>query len=896
MNENYSRKTPEETLKQLNTTVHGLSDFEANQRFKKYGLNELKEGKKDTKLKIFLRQFKSALIGILVAAAIISATIGYYKKDPEHLVDTGVIVIIILLNAVLGFVQEYRAEKAMEALKKMAAPKTTVVRNDFRGRISSVNLVPGDIIVIGTGDRIPADARLIKSASLRVDESALTGESTPVSKKINKLLEKITHVAELSNLLFMNTIITSGRATAVVTATGMQTQIGTIAKLIQKAPEKKTPLQVKLGEIGRFLGIVTILICAAVFGVEILRGGALIPVLMIAISLAVAAVPEGLPAVVTITLGVGLQKMAFNKAIIKRLPAVETLGCTDVICTDKTGTLTKNEMTVREAYISSKQVNITGTGYAPDGELFVEGAKPSEKDRMHLDLLLKAGSLCNNAVIQKKKDKWEIHGDPTEGALLTLALKGGLNLATLKKNYPRTKEFEFNSARKRMTTVHLAPKKKLIAFSKGAPEILLEHCSMYLDGTRKKKLTAGGKRAILKKTEGMAGRALRILAVAYRDVLPKEELTRRKMENKLVFLGLVGMIDPPRPEIRESIKTCNLSGIRTIMITGDHHTTALAIGKEIGLYSKGCLAITGEELEKMSDKKLGKVIAKASIFSRASPEHKVRILKALKARKHIVAMTGDGVNDAPALKSSDIGIAMGISGTDVAKSAADMVLEDDNFSTIVKAIEEGRAIYDNIRKFLNYLLTSNAGEVLIIFVAALIGMPLPLLAVQLLWINLLTDGLPAVALAIDPADEGIMRRKPRNPDEKTISKNMLHSIVLISILMCIATLGLFKWSLSIGMTISQARTVALATIIVLELVRVQAVRAEYNIKLNSNKYLWLAIASSMLLMIAIIYMPTLQSLFHTAALPFSIWPWIIGVSGIVYIAIIVKSKIGRITR
>jgi len=894
MNENYSLKTPEETLKALNTTLHGLTDFEANQRFKTYGSNELKESKKDTKLKIFLRQFKSALIAILIAAAIISATIGYYKKDPEHLVDTVIIVIIILLNAVLGFVQEYKAEKAMEALKKMAAPKTTVVRNNSRGRISSINLVPGDIIVIGTGDIIPADARIIESASLRVDESTLTGESTSVSKKIDKLLEKVTQLAELGNMVFMNTIVTAGRATAVVTATGMQTQIGTIAELIQKAPEKKTPLQVKLGEIGRFLGIVTIIICAAVFSMEMLRGGALIPVLMIAISLAVAAVPEGLPAVVTITLGVGLQKMAFNKAIIKRLPAVETLGCTDIICTDKTGTLTKNEMTVREAYMNGKQVNITGTGYAPDGELFVEGAKPLEKDRMHLDLLLKAGSLCNNAVIQKKEDRWEIHGDPTEGALLTMALKGGLNLATLEKKYPRTKEFEFNSTRKRMTTVHLAPKKKLIAFSKGAPEILLEHCSMYLDGTKKKKLTAGKKRVILKKTAGMAGMALRVLAVAYRDVSPKEELTATKVENKLVFLGLVGMIDPPRSEIKESIKTCNLAGIRTIMITGDHHITALAIGKEIGLYEKGNLAITGEELDQMSDKKLGRIIAKASIFSRASPEHKVRILKALKARKHIVAMTGDGVNDAPALKSSDIGIAMGISGTDVAKSAADMILEDDNFSTIVKAIEEGRAIYDNIRKFLNYLLTSNAGEVLIIFVAALIGMPLPLLAVQLLWVNLLTDGLPAVALAVDPADEGIMRRKPRNPDEKTISKSMLHSIVLISILMCIATLGLFKWSLSSGMSLSQARTVALATIIVLELVRVQAVRAEYNIKLRSNKYLWLAIASSMLLMIAIIYMPTLQSLFHTTALPFSIWPWIIGVSGIVYIAIIVKSKIGRI--
>ncbi len=888
----YSSKKVEEVLKSLKTSQHGLTEFEANNLYRQYGPNELKEGKKDSKLKIFLRQFKSALVIILVAAAVISGLIGILGKDPESLIDTGVIVVIILLNAVLGFIQEYRAEKAMEALKKMAAPKATVVRNNLPGRISSTNLVPGDIVMLESGDKIPADIRLIECASLRVDESALTGESVPVHKGVKKLPGGIKNLAELTNMVFMNTIVTGGRATGVVTTTGMNTEMGDIAKLIQKAPEKETPLQRKLGEIGKFLGIAILIICAVVFGLEMLRGGSLFQVLMIAISLAVAAVPEGLPAVVTITLAVGLQKMAANNSIIKRLPAVETLGCTDVICTDKTGTLTKNQMTVREAYINGRVVKITGTGYVPEGQVIIEGGKATKKDHEHLDLMLKAGCLCNNALINEVEGTWEMHGDPTEGCLLTLALKGGQDIEKLKKKYERIKEFEFNSIRKRMTTVH-SKGKETFAFSKGAPEILLDHCTYYYDKGVKKKLTDARRKKILKTTTGMAGRALRVLALAYKKLPEKGEITLKKAENNLVFLGLVGMIDPPREEVREAIRTCRMASIRTVMITGDHHTTALAIAKEIGLYSKGDLDIKGEDLEKMSEEKLGKIIRNVSVFSRASPEHKVRILKALQQQGHTVAMTGDGVNDAPALKSSDIGVAMGISGTDVAKSAADMILQDDNFATIVKAVEEGRSIFDNIRKFLNYLLTSNAGEVLIIFVAALLGMPLPLLAVQLLWINLLTDGLPAVALAVDPADQEIMSRKPRNPEEKTISKSMLKSIVLVSILMCIATLGLFKWVLITGMPIAQARTVALATIIMLELVRVQAVRTEYNVKFSSNKWLWLAIASSMLLMLAIIYMPTLQNLFHTVALPLSIWPWIIGSSALVYIVITAKEFIKK---
>ncbi len=887
----YSSKTIEEVLKKFETTKDGLSNFEATNRLRKYGLNELKEGKKDTKLKIFFRQFKSALVAILIVAAIVSAAVGFYNKDPEGIIDTSVIVLIILLNSVLGFVQEYRAEKAMEALKKMSAPKATIIRNNLRGRISSRSLVPGDIVVLAAGDRIPADIRLIESANLTVDESALTGESVPVHKDTHILSRDVTSIAELSNIVFMNTTIATGRAIGVVVETGMRTQIGSIAKMIQKAPEKETPLQKKLREIGKFLGIATLIVCTLVFGVEMLRGGALIPVFMIAVSLAVAAVPEGLPAVVTITLAMGLQKMARRNAIVKRLPAVETLGSTNVICTDKTGTLTKNQMTVREAYLNGKTVEITGTGYNPTGKIKLLG-KTTKKEQEHLKLFLKTGALCNDSYLQEVKGKWEMHGDPTEGCLLTLAVKGGFDLSKLNKEYLRMHEFEFNSIRKRMTTIH-QHKDKLVAFSKGAPEIILSRCSVYYDEGKKKRLTKKKKDEILKNINDMAGRALRVLAFAYKELPKKSKFKADEIENKLTFVGLVGMIDPPREEVKEALETCKTAGIRTIMVTGDHHETAVAIGKEIGLFKEGDLAIDGEELSRMSEKKLNKIIEKVSIFSRVSPEHKVRILKALQRRGHIVAMTGDGVNDAPALKNSDIGVSMSITGTDVAKGAADMVLEDDNFATIVHAIEEGRSIYDNIRKFLHFLLMSNGAEVLIIFIAALIGMPLPLLAVQILWVNLLTDGLPAVALALDPPAIGIMNRNPRKSKENTISKSMIQSILFASVLMCIATLGLFKWVLYTGMPEAQARTVALAALIVLEMVSVQIVRGRYNVKWNSNKWVWLAILLSLGLMIAIIYLPVLQTLFHTVALPLSIWPWILGVSAIVYIVIIIKQIIER---
>ncbi len=882
---NYYQKSVSETLKELNAKKSGLTSTDAEKRLEEYGRNRLEERKKIHPVQIFLRQFKSFLIFILIAAAVISGLLGIFTKSSEHFIDMAVILLIIVLNAVLGFFQEYKAEKSLEALKKYATPNAKVLRNGERQLINSEELVPGDIIILSTGDKAPADARLIESVHLHADESALTGESIPVAKNTAEIKGRDVIPGERKNMVFAGTTITQGRAKAVVTETGMGTEMGEIAELVQEPIEKMTPLQERLSLIGKKLGFAIIGIVIVVFALGLFRGEGVISMFLVAVSLAVAAVPEGLPAVVTVTLAFGLISMAKSNALVRKLPAVETLGSTSVICSDKTGTLTMNEMTARELYLDKKTVEVSGEGYFPEGEFKYEGSKVSGTLKKHLNLFVQAAALCNDSELVRRNGEWIIIGDPTEGALRVLAEKFGLKHHRLESEFKRIEEVEFTSNRKKMTTVHKTDEGR-IAYMKGAPEVILDNCSHVYENGKRRKLKKADKERFLNKMEELGEDALRVLGAAYRDVPKRLDIKNEKsLEQNFTFLGLVGMIDPPRPEAWEAVEKARKAGIRSVMITGDYKVTAEAVAKKVGIVKKKSNALTGEDLEKMSDDELFKEVKNVSVYARVSPSHKVRILEALKKRGEVVAMTGDGVNDAPALKKSDIGVAMGIKGTDVSKEAADMVLQDDNYATIVKAVEKGRGIFDNIKKFINYLLTSNAGEILVIFIASLIGLPLPLIAVQILWINLLTDGLPAVALSVDPHDSNIMERKPRNSEEGIITNEMVFDIIFVGALMCIGTLLLFNHSLTGGADIVYARSVALAVLVVLEVVRLQMVREKYNIGVFSNKWLILAVISSIGFLLSILYIPQLQILFKTAPINLFDWFKIIGVTVAVFVSV-----------
>ena len=732
-------KTVEQVLKELKTTDKGLSQQEAEERLKQYGLNEIKEGKKISPWQIFINQFKSIVIWILIVATIISAFLGEY-------IDAIVILAIIILIAVFGFFEEYRAEKAIEALKKLVSLNATVIRDGKKTEIDARHLVIGDIIVLETGDKVPADSRLIEVFNLQAQEAALTGESVPVSKNTKELPEK-TPIADIKNMVFAGTIIVSGRAKAVVAATGMKTEIGKIATLIEEVKPESTPLQKKMDQLGRWLGAVIICIAVVIFIVGLLVHKApLLKMLLVAVSLAVAAVPEGLPAVVIISLALGTQRMLKRNALVRRLPSVETLGSTTVICTDKTGTLTVNEMTVKKLFVNGRIIDVSGVGYGTKGQFLYKGKQAGIDD---IELLLKIGALNNNAEL---KDNGII-GDPTEGALVVSAAKAGLIKEELEIEYKRVDEIEFTSERKMMTTIHKHHGERL-AFVKGAPEVVLKLCN-YIDINGKaKKLTESEKREILDVNHEFANEALRVLGFAYKTLLDTES------EKNLIFVGLQGIIDPPREEVKSAIEKCRKAGVKVIMITGDHEITAKAIAQEIGLSGK---AITGHHLDEI--KNLEDWVEDIAIFARVNPEHKIKIVDALKKKGHIVAMTGDGVNDAPALKKADIGIAMGITGTDVSKEASSMILTDDNFASIVNAIEEGRGTYDNIRKYFAYLISGNIGEIFIIFLGIIFGLPLPLTATQILLINLVTDGLPALALSADPFEPNVMSRRPRKQDE-----------------------------------------------------------------------------------------------------------------------------------
>ncbi len=842
-------KTIEQVLKELKTTAKGLSQTEADERLKKFGLNEIKEAKKISPLRILVEQFNSIVIWILIAATIISAFLKEY-------VDSVVILIILILIAVLGFVQEYRAERAIEALKKLASLKATVLRDGQKNEIDTKLLVPGDIIILETGDKIPSDSRLIEVFNLQTQEAALTGESQPVKKNTNELPEK-TSIADMKNMVFSGTIVVSGRAKAVVVATGMQTEIGKIATLIQEVKPEPTHLQKKLDQLGKWLGIVTIVIAVIVFVVGLLVHEAqLLDMLIVAVSLAVAAIPEGLPAVVTISLALGTQRMLKRNALIRRLPSVETLGSVTVICTDKTGTLTVNEMTVKKLFVNARIIDATGAGYETKGQ-FLYKNKPANID--DIELLLRIGALNNNADLKDGN----LIGDPTEGALIVSAAKSGLIKEELEIEYKRIDEIEFTSERKMMTTIHKHHGEK-IAYVKGAPEVVLKLCNyIYING-KAKKLTEQEKKEILETNNEFADDALRVLGFAYKTIVNTEP------EKNLVFVGLQGMIDPPREEVKAAIEKCKKAGIKVIMITGDHEITAKAIAKEIGLTGK---SITGQHLDEI--KNLESVVEEIAIFARVDPEHKLKIIDALKKKGHIVAMTGDGVNDAPALKKADIGIAMGITGTDVSKEASAMILTDDNFASIVNAVEEGRGIYDNIKKYVEYLLSSNLGEILTIFVAIVIGMPLPVVAIQILWINLVTDGLPALALSVDPNEPNIMNRHPKSPKEGIITNFMTLKLIITGIVMMLSTLIVFK-IYNPKLNLIYAQTMAFTILVILQMFNVLNTRSEktsvFKIGVFTNKYLILAIASSIALQFVIIYTP-LSRFLKTA--PLSFFDWVI---------------------
>jgi Ca2+-transporting ATPase len=864
----------DETIDRLKTSREGLSNTEAGRRLSEFGLNEMEEGAGTTSLQIFIEQFKSFLVIILIFAAIISAGIGISQSSHEDILEALAIILVVVFIAITGFIQEYRAEKELSALKKMVSPIALVIRNGKQMDMPAKNLVPGDIILIEAGDRIPADSRLLDVINLRVDEAPLTGESMPVGKETSVLGED-TALGDRKNMIFMGTNATYGKGTAVVINTGMNTELGKIAERIQTMETEKTPLQMRLDVVGRQIGMIVILLCAIIFLAGTFSGEEPVFMFLVAVALAVAAVPEGLPAVVTVTLARGMRLMVKKNAIVRRLPAVETLGSTDVICSDKTGTLTRNEMTIRKIFVGNEIIDVTGEGYNPSGEFLVNGKK-IDPGRNGLRLLLSIGALCNNASLEKTGDVWSITGDPTEASLIVAASKAGIWQKQVNEEFPRIAELPFDSERKRMTTIHKTPEGR-IAYTKGAPDVILKLCRYLYENGGERELTQEDRERILSVTDTLAGNALRLLGTAYKRLDHVGDFTEES-ERDLVFVGLLGMIDPPREDAKHAIKICKKAGIKPIMITGDHKLTAIAVAKEMDMFREGDRVLTGVELDGISDDELENIVDDVAIYARVSPEHKLKIVNALKKRGHIVAMTGDGVNDAPALKKADIGVAMGITGTDVTKEASDMVLTDDNFASIVSAVEEGRGIYDNIKIFIKYLLSCNIGEVMTIFIGMMALAKLPLLPLQILWMNLLTDAAPALALGWNPSDPDIMQRRPRDPREQIITKGTLMRFIGIGTLMCVGTLIVFSQYL--GPDVGKAQTLAFTTLVMFQMFYVLSCRSEkfplFRTGLFSNRYLIIAVSFSVIMQVAVVNLPFFQEVFKTVAL--SIEEWFIAIA------------------
>ena len=873
--------TPEEALRALGSRPQGLDEAEVAARLRQYGPNQLAPSKRISPLIILFRQFASLLMLILFVA------IGISYLSGETL-DAAVILAILLACVLLGFIQEYRAERAAAALAKMAAPTATVIREGRETAIPSREVVPGDILVLRTGDRVAADGRLVESVNLMADEALLTGESISAEKHAEKVSQPDSPISSQCGMIFGGSVITYGRGRAVVTATGMGTEFGRIARLLEEVKVEKSPLEQRLTTIGRVLAVICLSVAAGAVLLGISKGEPLWPMVLWGVSLAVAAVPEALPAVVTGALAIGTTRMARRHAIVKRLPAVETMGCTTVICTDKTGTLTKNEMTVRRLFIDGRAVQVSGSGYEPRGE-FRDEADGALLTKAHpvLKQAARVALLCNDAALDKVSGDWGVRGDPTEGALLVLGRKAGLDQARLREECPRIGEIPFSSERKRMSTIHQGPAGVFMCL-KGAPESLLPHCTKVLTGQGEEPCDDTVRAKIMTEAAVMAGQALRVLGLAYRPLADVPELTPKVEEENLVWVGLVGMLDPPRPEARAAVRRCHEAGIRVIMITGDHPDTARAISRDLGILSpegKYSGVLTGAQMNAMGDAALFSALREVQVFARVSPEHKLRLVDLLKKQGEVVAMTGDGVNDAPALKRADIGVAMGITGTEVTKETAAMILADDNFASLVAAVEEGRAIFDNIKKYLIYLLSCNFSEILTLTGAIFLGLPLPLLALQILWVNLLTDGLPALALGVDPKAPDIMRRPPRPPREGIFSRPVTVLLVVISVSLTLVLIPLFAYYLHFnprrledgGLVLTQAQTMVFVTLILAELVNALNCRSDIHslfiVGFLKNRFLLASVLISLAIMIAVIHWRPLAAVFHV--IPLRLWDWLL---------------------
>lgn len=879
---NWWLQSKEGITRNLNTdSDEGLSESEAQKRLQEFGYNQLIEQPKVSALHLFLYQFSSVIVWILIVAAFIAGVLGEW-------VDALAIIVIVILNALLGFFQECRAERSLAALRKMVTPSSKVIRDGKLQTLPSKRIVPGDLVLIEAGDRIPADGRFIQSFGLSTQEAALTGESMPIHKTADSLEAYDLSVGDKKNMGFLGTVAVSGKGYMIVTETGIQTELGKIASLLQQVSEEQTPLQKRLQELGLRLVWVCLGIVSLVFVLGYLNGTPLIENLLISISLAVAAIPEGLPAIVTIALSIGVHKMAKRNALVRRLSSVETLGCTTVICTDKTGTLTQNEMSVRSIFMNNTFVDVTGTGYNPEGNFEINHIQINPNHTPELLKALKIGVLCNSAELHQSHNHlkiWNITGDPTEGALLAVAGKANLFKQDLEKENPLLSEIPFDSDRKRMSMARQTHKGPVL-FIKGATDVILAHAESILLNGKIELLSPEHKKNIIEANAYLASQALRVLAVGYRPISQNAKIDH-SMEDNLILVGLIAMMDPPRPEVKKSIEICENAGITTVMITGDHKETAIAVAKELNLLKKDSMILTGTELEQIDDNRLRECLRKITIFARTSAAHKLRIVRAWKSLGEVVAMTGDGVNDAPALKEANIGVAMGITGTDVTKEASDMVISDDNFASIVNAIEEGRGIYDNITKFVYYLASSNIAEIIVVFMGMLVvtdfaGNPfVPLSAVQILWINLASDGLPAIALGVDPIGPRVMRHSPRKPSDSIISRYKALHLLLISIVIALGTLAACYFG--IHQSGELAQTMAFTTLVILELVAVQIIRSQYNTRFFSNPLIHAAIATSFLLQVFIVYTPFLQSVFNTIPLNTRDWGIITAITFVVWI-------------
>jgi len=887
----------------------GLSTEEAIRRQQNEGFNELPEAQPASPLKLFLSQFTSVIVWVLIGAAVVSGLL-------EDWLDAAAIVTIVLLNGLLGFVQEFRAEQSLAALRKMSVSMARVFRDGVLRSLPARELVPGDLILLEAGDRVPADARLTYAANFQSQEASLTGESTPVQKHAGTLDAEDVLLADRTNLAFMGTIAVSGKARALVVTTALRTQLGRIAAMIQQASEAEqteTPLQRRLEQFGYTLLWLALAVVTLVFVLGYLRGEPLVAMFLTSVSLAVAAVPEGLPAVVTITLALGVTRMAKRHALIRKLPAVETLGSATVICTDKTGTLTKNEMTVTRLIVGDGVFEVTGEGYSPVGEI-VEKAKvevqaetvgglplsaqPGPQPQPGLRQLLTAAVLCNGATLRQENGAWQVIGDPTEGALLVAAAKVGLTKEELERAAPFEEEHPFDAERKMMTVIRRTAEGSL-AYVKGAPDVLLGRCThrMTSDGLVES-LSDQQRKAIVETNVKLAGESLRVLGVAQRPVDEhRANLPADAVERDLVFLGLFAMKDPLRPEAKEAVRLCHEAGIRTVMITGDHKDTAVAIARELGLSDGDGAALSGSELNDLTDEQLTAIVERVTVYARVSAEHKLRIVQAWKRSGAIVAMTGDGVNDAPAIKEADIGVAMGIAGTDVTKEASDMVVTDDNFASITAAVEEGRGVFDNIRKTVHFLLSCNVSEVLVMLFAALLGLPLPLLPIQILWMNLVTDGVPALALAVDPKAPDLMKRPPRRPEARLLDGGRLLAIGGEGLILAALALGAFSYSLyGLHQDLDQARTVAFTVMVVAQLVHAFNCRSErwslFQLGVGTNLALVWAVLLSLAVQIAVLTVPAVATVFKVAPLPVEDWA-LMGAMGLLPFVIMETVKLFR---